>query len=825
MIPLSEACTLPLSKIGGKALRLAQMLHAGFPVPRGSVLDVDEVTSVLAGGFPSFLVDQVSGDMDVSRGLAVRSSAVAEDGHDLSWAGQFDTRLNVGLGDLGGAVLHCARSKEGEAALAYARRHGAGVDLPLALVIQEMVPAVCAGVLFTTDPKGTHPEHMVLEVVPGLGESLVSGTRNPYRLVFHAETGEILSREGGVVQEFPEAVCPYMAELGRQLRDLFGAEQDIEWALDGQGQLSVTQSRDITVAGSVDVEAHRESTIQSIRALLAAEMEALGLPVNGDVLSDQNIAEILTTHPRRMTYGLFCYVFAHGMGGIRTGRNEMGYDLGDEVASGFQFLVGGQPRCSIVCDALTYRIEGFPLEAYLVLVRHYLDRIREEPSLANYPEVVLYDQDPSLAFLETLFPPEEARRYRTAYGVFFARFREIEDGLDRECRDEFLPRWEARMAALRDLPETEELEELVRRYREVAEALRTDACRMFVKAARVGFFVYARLRRLLMRLFGDEADKYLNTLTSGTPLKLNPNLEFSIALAKLRDGRLEMSEVLARFGHIASKELEVAHPRFREQPAVLRGLASRIDGDPKDQNRANFEAFEALRDDLLGRAGDDRELLAREIDIVRRYLPLREVVKFAYLLGYDLIRTLSRAIGRVLGWDEGLIFHLTPDEVFAIPDDPMAAYERALAARACYEQDRALYVPPIIFGDNLDPIGRSPEVGEGVMRGVGVTNVIAEGRAVVVHDPGDRDAFAELRPGDILVTVTTDPAWGPMLSVVGSTGGLVTEVGGLLAHGAIYAREHGLAAVLNVPHATTLIKTGNRLRVNGLEGTVEILDA
>jgi pyruvate,water dikinase len=200
------------------------------------------------------------------------------------------------------------------------------------------------------------------------------------------------------------------------------------------------------------------------------------------------------------------------------------------------------------------------------------------------------------------------------------------------------------------------------------------------------------------------------------------------------------------------------------------------------------------------------------------------MVKFEYLRGYKVLREVSMRMERVLRWDKGSIFHLDPREMFILHRDPERFAKLAAERREKYEAEKDLFVRPVIFSDRLYE-ATVPEVSEdaNVLRGIGVTNAVMEGEVVVVRSPNDQEAIAALRPGSVLVTVTTDPAWSPILAIVGRTGGLVTEVGGLLAHGAIYAREMGIAAVLNVPGAAKILQNGMRVRVNARDGHVEIL--
>lgn len=808
---------------GGKAMQLSAMINAGFPVKDGFVITTSEVESMLA----TERVAQFEATSALQFPVAVRSSAVEEDGAEHSWAGQFVTELNVSREGLEQAILACIKSRAGDAARSYASVHGDGSDIALALVVQEMVPAVCAGVFFTKDPTGRQVDRMIVEVVAGLGESLVSGRTSPRRYVLNAETGDIVSEEGSDAFRLTAEQCGDLARLGQRLRALFQAEQDVEWAIDVQGNVFITQSRAITVQHTADTGALAQAEASNLAEHLSKEQDrlaSLGLTaVEGDILSDQNIAELITPHPCQMAFGLFTFLFAHGDGAIREGRNTMGYDVGSELDRGFFRLVAGQPRCSIVHDALTYRIQGIPLADYAKIVGYYLGRIKEDPQLGNYPEVVLYDQDPSEAFLTELFGRDKAEMYRRAYEQFFTRILNLEDTLDSEIRGRFLPHLQSRMRELSGaFNSAKNIRDLTELYAQTADLLRTEACRMFVLSARLGFFAFARLRNRLTEHFPGEADHYINILTSGIPVERNPNLGFSIRLAGLRDGLVTREAVIEEFGHLAMHELEISVPRYRDQPDLMDKLAYRIAGDPLVNLQESVRVAETLRDWIIRElSGESAVALEREIGVARTFLSLREVVKFEYLKGYDFLRRISVRISRGLGWDDNLIFHLDPREMFQL--DPERMHDLACGRRAQHHDFSSIFVPAVIFSDDLAQIGKLPAPTGNILRGIGVTNTIAEGEVVVVSNPSDDEAFTRLRPGSILVTVTTDPAWSPMLSVIGRSGGLVTEVGGLLAHGAIYAREIGFAAVLNVPGATTTLRTGMRVRVVGPDGYVEIL--
>ena len=816
--------------IGNKAERLSVLISNGFLVKRFIPINVIKTAIIISKQeIPDQLIEGLKENLSIGLcGVAVRSSAVGEDGV-LSWAGQFKTNLFVSEDELYNSILDCANTQDSEIIETYAQMHGVKVP-ELALFVQEMVDAEYSGVLFTTNPMKEGDDEMIMEVVEGVAEDLVNGSSQPTRYSVDSHSGEVtLESKDEDDLKFPAKYISELVEIGKKLHVLFGEHQDIEWSIEKEtGKIYLNQSRNITTQvemDKADLDELNSVVVKDVDVEVTQELErlkALGLEFSHDVLSDQNIAEIITPHPCQMTFGLFTYLFAHGEGAIKLGRSEMGYDIGHELDRDFFYLVGGQPRCSIIHDAFTYRIKGIPIEDYCQIIEYYLQRIDNDVSLANYPEVVLYNQNPSSEFLVDLFGEKKGDLYHDLYDSFFQNFRKIEESLDQECREGFLTEWKLILDSCMIDVDYDNVIDMSKRYEEIADLLRTEACKAFVKAARVGFFAYARLRNLLEKLFGEKGDEYSSILTSGIPLELNSNLRFSIELAKIKEGIQNVEEVLDEFGHLAMHELDISVPRYSDQPKLMQSIADRISKGLESEFESSFDKSQQLKKELLEKAGDYRDELEQEIDVARRYLPLREEVKFEYLRGYALLRKLAVGIGKKLGWNDGLIFYLYPEEVFTIYKNFDLLKPQVEERLKMYNKHRMLYIPSVVQSNNLEKIGKYGS-DDSSLRGIGVTNFTTEGRVVVINDLEDEESFSLLKPGSILVTVTTDPAWSPMLSIIGSGGGLITEVGGLLAHGAIYAREARIAAVLNVPNATRILRTGMKVRVNGAQGCIEIL--
>ncbi len=826
MITLHDAAKVSEQEIGGKAYRLAKMVEAGFRVKNAFVLTATEVDNLNRSKF----IRDCRGKLHENCSWAVRSSAVGEDGETASWAGQYQTILFVPKSKVFSAVKECCAARDSETVQAYAKQQGVTAGR-LSLLIQEMVDAQVAGVLFTTNPMQPNKPEMVIEAVEGVGESLVSGERTPARY-FVSEDGVLMAKEGAEMPELSQVQINELVQIAKSVRQLFGKEQDIEWAYEkGTDLLYLLQSRDITTLNKSEcgLIKLREETIATVSDSLdneAIRLAGLGLDVKNDILSDQNVAELLTPHPCHLALSLFNHIFAHG-GAIQRGRKELGYDIGEELDEGFFRLVSGQPRCSIVHDACTYRIAGFGLGDYSKLVGWYLDQIAADKRLGNYPEVVLYNQDPSQEFLTGLYGEEKAKELRKAYDIFFENLRVFEKSVDEQCQLGFIPEWHKAIAAFRQQPSGEDAAALLKQFDHLLDLLREKACVEFVKGARLGFFAFARLRRLLLGLFGNQADFHLNTLTAGIPLSRNPNLRFNAALASVRKGELDLHAVVEEYGHMALHQLEISVPRYADNPGLVEQLVGQTTGNPEKETEENTcKSQEHLRK-LVDQVGDCGDELAHEVQMARTYLSMREMVKFEYLKAYHLLRqVVCKLNNHLLGWEEDLIFNLSVQEIkeLASSECQNRLKEVAQGRKEQRKIERALYVPAVIESRFLEEIGNPQASADGnFLHGFGVTNEVTEGEAVVMRSFDDQESLALLGPGKILVTVTTDPAWSPVLALVGKSGGLVTEIGGMLAHGAIYAREMGFAAVLNVPQATSIIKTGMKIRVNGPGQYVEIL--
>lgn len=293
--------------------------------------------------------------------------------------------------------------------------------------------------------------------------------------------------------------------------------------------------------------------------------------------------------------------------------------------------------------------------------------------------------------------------------------------------------------------------------------------------------------------------------------------------------RLSLEEFLGRHGYHGPNEGELSTRSWREDPTPVRALVDTYRTMGEDESPAALEtravrAREAAERELLGALRGAKRVEARAvIRLARRFVPLREVGKAAFLQVLDVVRASARAVGTGLA-ERGLIddpedaFYLAMDEVRAPspPPDVRALVEFRRARRAEYLE---LEIPSLFRGQP-EPIRietqPATEVGQQVV-GLAVAPGIVEGTARVVADPAEVETF---EPGDILVTRTTDPSWVSLFLIAGA---LVIDIGGVLSHGAIAARELGIPCVIGTQDGTRRLRTGDVVRVDGIQGFVEVL--
>jgi phosphohistidine swiveling domain-containing protein len=878
-----DASMLPL--VGGKAANLGELTRAGFPVPPGFCVttaaytllnDAARLESLLAelaatrvedtehlgelaaavraallqAPVPASIVAAITeayralcnGD---SVPVAVRSSATTEDLPYASFAGQQETYLNIlWIEAVLTAVQHCWASLWTERAVGY--RASLGIDprtVSLAVVVQHMVDAQVAGVLFTANPLTGKRRQAVIDANPGLGEAVVSGLTNPDHFVISTSTGEIVERHLGDKQVIIQATSGggtkslervtqskvsclsdiqvrALAELGSHVEALYGASQDIEWAIDASGQIFLLQARPITTL--FPLPAGAPSTDEVLKVYLSFNVQQgtyrpfTPMGISAIRLLASSITMIFGFPPRSPL---------QGPGFVTEAALRIFFDVTTVLRSSFgrTFLLQSMEQAEVHAAEIFQQLEADPRLLLLPMPRL--------PFLRAIMRLLVRTRLP-WHLLRALLSPASTHVALQRYLRTLRSAGEIDAHASAS----------ARLSAV--------------------ERLLLDASRLLLDASPAmlgGMLTFA----LAGRLLGDDArESELQVVLRGAPS--NPTTEMNLALWALakqvqadpatthlvqdtpparlaedyQNGSLPpllqhgLANFLATYGHRSVAELDLGVVRWSEDPAYVLGILASYTAirDPAlapdvQFQRAAREA-RAMIAELTYRAKRKNWLRGLLVGFCLRRAHalggLREMPRFCgslllaqarvllYRVGEELVRT-----GR-LEAARDIFFITLPEARQALAGADLRAL--VSARHSLFERELARrHVPLVLLSDGTEPDFR-PDIAafaHDSLQGTPASPGIVTAFARVVLDPHD----AHLKHGEILVAPSTDPGWTPLFL---TAAGLVMEMGGAMAHGAIVAREYGIPAVVGVSRATERITSGMQLTVDGTTGTVVI---
>ncbi len=738
-----EITASDIDAVGGKGLSLGLMASAGLPVPPGFC--------VTSAAFRRWRGQALTDGhelgrriADAYRGLgggavAVRSSATAEDGSVTSFAGQQETFLGVqGDEQVCNAVGRCWASLDTERAVAYRKHQGVSDDgLAMAVVVQRLVPAEVAGVLFTRDPLDPEGRRMLVEASWGLGDSVVSGRVTPDRFHLDRDTGAVHERhvhakttqttaEGqkdvpAEMQNRPcldDAQLALLAELGRRVEAFYGAARDVEWAW-ADGRFWLLQARPITAAGADEREQVRREEV----AALAARADP-----GGSVWARFNLAESLP-EPTPMTWAI-TRRFMSGRGGYGQMYRDLGFKPDPSVDDDCSYdLVAGRPYCNLNRD-LRFYAGWLPYE-------HSLAAIKKDPQKAFYAMPRLNVARWGLAFWLTLpFRLPFLVAESVASGMKLSRMtREFADRFRRDVLPAFAAeaaKGEAEDLAALDAPAL--LERLEHWTRRTLVDFARESLKPTVLAGIVMRDVENKLR---VRLGPGRVAAAVGALTTG--VRPDPEADLGGAMSELAAGRLDRAVFLQHFGWRGRREMEFAEPRWSEDPAALEQTASGgrqpSDHDAEAAGQAAAAEWQALLAE--GKfTPEDLQPLQPDVVALQTYVGLRETAKHYLMRGYALIRRVLLEIDRRYRLQGG-VFFLTPEELprLTAGEDltELIAKRRRRRAAAL-----SLEAPPVLFSDDLEAIGRPVVIaGAEEMKGAPLSAGVAEGPALVLDQPRD----------------------------------------------------------------------------------------
>ncbi len=733
------------------------------------------------------------------------------------------------------AINAVFRSWNNDRAVTYRRHHRIEGLIGTAVTVQLMCPAEVAGVLFTTDPVNPASGQMIVESSFGLGEAIVLGKVDPDRFFLDRKTLAVVNQvigskrrvtvtltaggQGQPADRSAASLSPgQLADLGRlglRVAEYFRTPCDIEWALAG-GQFYLLQARPIKTAAVVDDSAE----LEQLRREETEAARALAEP-GGTVWSRYNLAEVLP-EPTPMTWAVVRQ-FMSGRGGFGQMYRDLGFDPDPALDTLGTFdLICGRPYCNLSREPrMQYR--SLPFE-------HSFAALKQNPVRALNPQAVFNPARAGWRFY-LLLPfvflklMRSAARLRRASATFADRFR-------RDLVPPFLN--EATRAVADDVTQLTNATLLERFHYWVGRTL-FDFARDSLKPTVFTALALGNLERALARGLQQQpgvtataaaarAGELLRELVMG--VHPDEDADLPRAVRALTAGRLSRDEFLQRFGHRGSQEMELSQPRWAEDHATLDRLTSEPEAPAREPALlAGASGSEAALLERIAAAckltAGQRQAFAQELQSLQTYMGLREAAKHYLMHGYALVRRYLVELDRRYGLAGG-IFFLTPDELPTLikaESAPGTLTGRIAQRRRRRAQALKLFVPQVLFSDDLEAIGREPAAAAGAatLQGVGLSAGVAEGPALVLHEPAVVSPPSEPY---ILVCPTTDPAWVPLFV---HARGLVMETGGVLSHGAIVAREFGLPAVAGLPEIHRRLRSGQRVRIDGGRGTVNIL--
>ena len=813
------------AEVGVKAANLAVILGAGFRVPDGFVLPAPALGRALAAKSDGELLGWVQEALDqLGPGqVAVRSSGIAEDREDASYAGQYETELSLeGVEAVAAAVRRCWRSAASERVASYSRRRDGQVPPPMAVIIQRLVPAAVAGVAFTANPVSGARDEILVSAVPGLADTLVSGAVTPDEWVVKGELAQLLST--GAERAASAETVLAVAGIARRLENLFGGPQDIEWAAAG-GEIFVLQARPITALPDPAMpEAEDGPAVDVPPGFWERDASHFPVPLTPMMRS-------LVTDRQNAAFG--------------EAFKEHG-----ALADGLEFReIGGWMYSRIVPPG---GVERPPLPAPLMWLM-----VRLHPDLRRRVAIARQTQRDDL-------DGEIIRRWHA----------------------ETRPDLERRIELLRDV-ELDDLEDsaLLDHLQAVDDLLATGVrghFRLHVPIAMARYDLVMACRDL----FGWDERRSFELLSGLSSTSTRPAFELA-ELARLAEGRPAVMAAIERadresVGRLAddrefaaafdryqrtysmrARRLEVAEPTLAETPELtLATLRDQIRQGYDAQTQA--EVLSARRSvvasEARGRlaAVDDasRARFERALKRAESAHPVHEDNEFFTLsVPLGLTRLALLEIGRRLA-GRGIVDQ--PDDVFFLTDrearaaladhqpgdadglrDTIAGrkVDRARAQRrpgpATYGRrppppplaalppatrrslEVLLWAVDLIFAATRSGQQQSAEAG--TVGGIAASPGRYEG---TVRRVMGEEEFDKIQAGDVLVCPVTSPVWSILFSRIGA---LVTDSGGILSHPAIIAREFGIPAVVATGNATQLLMDGQPVRVDGDAGLVTLI--
>ncbi|MFZ5644719.1 MAG: rifamycin-inactivating phosphotransferase [Bacillota bacterium] len=866
-----------LPEVGGKGANLGEMCRAGFPVPQGFCVTTSAYRELIAASHEMDdlldLLDRLQPDQLDEIGklgkrirdylqsvtipekikaaiidgwkksgeeqeYAVRSSATAEDLPSASFAGQQETYLNVkGADQLLRAIQLCWASLFTDRAIVYrAQNEFDHRSVFLSVVVQRMVFPEVSGIMFTSDPVTSNRKVVSIDAGFGLGEALVSGivSADLYQVksdklikkqIARKETAIYARPEGGTAkveikgeQQTAPALSDHqaarLARMGRSIEKHFGSPQDIEWCL-ADNEIFILQSRPITTLYPVPT-----------------------------VTDDKLHLFLSIGHPQMMTEAMKPL-------GISVLRTFVPIGKSSLRAESDLLLEAGSRLYLDLTPVLEYKVARKRLPEMLLNLDELMSRaVQEFIGRDDFQAAAQPGKKVELALVKKVFPTAFDVLRNILYRDNYQAMNELNRFITEKIRENRIKLQEVSGA------------DRITQIQEMLPTLMPAVVPMVAQYIPAVIITYKLIEHLSQKWLGDTAE--LGVISKSPPG--NVTTEMGLALGDVADALRDHPAVIEylkqaddktffdglkavpggeavlpdfmsffeRYGMRGTGEIDVTRRRWREAPTQLvPAILSHIKGVRPGQHRLDFlagrEEAELAAERLLDRLRQTprgffkARRMQRLIKVYRSLIGIREHPKYFVVQNFDIIKQAVLQEAAKLA-AAGILDH--PEEVFWLSLQEIKEVietrrldRNIIATRKEKFRNNEKLTPPRAITSEGEIITAKPgaHVPPGALAGSPVSAGHVEGRARIVLKLED----AKMEKGDILVAPYTDPAWTPLFPLAA---GLVTEVGGLMTHGAVVAREYGIPAVVGIDKATEIIKDGAYIRVNGTQGFVQIMD-
>lgn len=825
---------------GSKAVNLGIMMRAGIQVPDGYCMSQELYHKVMQPDgtiqIPDAVVHELRDVYEALHGepLAIRSSSSLEDAEDSSFAGLYETFLNVTtFEDMIDRIKACMQSVSGERVKTY---YEAKTDQKkknsMAVIIQKMVHSQVSGVLFMANPLNNRYDQILINGAWGLGEAIVNGQVSPDQWTVDSVTSCIISErimekayrtqaeEKGVsLQPVGKAMLlkacldqdqvKQLVAIAMMVQKLYKKPQDIEWAYDGQ-DFFIVQSRDITTL----------------------------YPIEEDVLRSKKLRLFI------------CYNTV--IQGITQPFTPLGYEFTRVNLAGWTSVYYGFKKKDL-----------YPSWINMIHGRLYYDlteMVGKKFYAKNIPKI-FEAKDPAAAQLLRQMIKKYGPLFYKQGGAFklsrglikwmigLSKHAKLGKDTDKALKDALQMGNDFVESVASRIQQTKTIQDKIHLMEDVAEECLTVA---FKQAAycQYGMQAVEKHNKWIKKHYNNQFD--LESIRQVLPN--NPTTTMGIELSHIAQRLLEegkevtenhplIAHFLKEYGHRGDTEMDIGTKRWKDEPRyILNLIASYMDGDSaaksidamNKNNQKALDTIEAIYHQVL-KDKSKRKAKRMQYDYMnyRTLAGLRERPKFDVIRVMDLLRDMMLDVGRTLQKANALEHY--EDVAFLTFNDLLQADHKNLKAvvkkakEQYHIQCQAQQIPrcimstgecfyhPKVEEEGLVPSDGQPVINKDYLKGTPISNGIYKGRVRVLHTPVDVD----LEKGDILVTHNTNPSWTPLFLVAGA---LIMESGGPISHGAIVAREYGTPAVAGVTHATQLLKDGDWVIVNGEAGTVKLCE-